>query len=37
MPNGYNGRILHVNLSTGKLEVEQPDEAFYRLYFGGSD
>ena len=36
MPNGYHGRILHVNLSTGKLDVEQPDEAFYRLYFGGS-
>jgi len=36
MPNGYHGRILHVNLTTGNLEVEQPDEAFYRLYFGGS-
>jgi aldehyde:ferredoxin oxidoreductase len=35
MPKGYHGRILHVDLSTGKLEVEQPDEAFYRLYFGG--
>src|SRR4030067_1036799 len=36
MPNGYHGRILHVNLSTGHFEVEQPDEAFYRLFFGGS-
>jgi aldehyde:ferredoxin oxidoreductase len=36
MPNGYHGRIVHVNLTTGKLEIEQPDEAFYRLYFGGS-
>jgi aldehyde:ferredoxin oxidoreductase len=36
MPNGYHGRILHVNLTTGSLEVEQPEEAFYRLYFGGS-
>ena len=36
MPNGYHGRILHVNLSTGELEVEQPEESFYRLYFGGS-
>lgn len=36
MPNGYHGRILHVNLTTGSLDIEQPDEAFYRLYFGGS-
>jgi aldehyde:ferredoxin oxidoreductase len=36
MPNGYHGRILHVNLNTGDLEIEQPDESFYRLYFGGS-
>jgi aldehyde:ferredoxin oxidoreductase len=36
MPNGYHGRILHVNLTTGSLDVELPDESFYRLYFGGS-
>jgi aldehyde:ferredoxin oxidoreductase len=36
MPNGYHGRILHVNLTTGDLVIEQPDEAFYRLYIGGS-
>src|SRR3990170_1370408 len=36
MPLGYHGRILHVDLSEGTLDVEQPDEAFYRLYMGGS-
>lgn len=36
MPNGYNGRILHVDLTKGALEVEEPNEAFYRKYLGGS-
>jgi aldehyde:ferredoxin oxidoreductase len=36
MPYGYNGKILHVDLTTGKLEVEEPGEAFYRQYMGGS-
>lgn len=36
MPLGYNGRILHVNLTTGKFLVEEPDELFYRRYIGGS-
>ena len=36
MPNGYAGRILHVNLTTGTTEIEQPSEAFYRKYMGGS-
>ena len=36
MPYGYHGKILHVDLTSGALEVEQPDEAFYRLYMGGS-
>ncbi|MCJ7687282.1 MAG: aldehyde ferredoxin oxidoreductase, partial [Desulfobacteraceae bacterium] len=36
MPYGYNGRILHVNLSTGRLEVEEPSEQWYRTYVGGS-
>ncbi len=36
MPFGYTGRILHVDLTTSKLEVETPDEAFYRKYMGGS-
>jgi aldehyde:ferredoxin oxidoreductase len=36
MPNGYAGRILHVDLTTETLTVESPDERFYRTYFGGS-
>jgi aldehyde:ferredoxin oxidoreductase len=36
MPFGYHGKILHVNLSKGEIEVEQPPEAFYRFYMGGS-
>jgi aldehyde:ferredoxin oxidoreductase len=36
MPNGYNGKILHVDLTRGKLETEEPQEAFYRKYLGGS-
>src|SRR5574338_1437988 len=36
MANGYNGKILHVDLTKGELTVEEPDEAFYRKYLGGS-
>jgi aldehyde:ferredoxin oxidoreductase len=36
MPNGYNGKILHVDLTQGTLTVEEPNEAFYRKYMGGS-
>lgn len=36
MPNGYNGKILHVDLTKGTFEVEEPNEAFYRKYLGGS-
>ncbi len=36
MPNGYTGNILHVNLNTGALTVENPPESFYRKYLGGS-
>jgi len=36
MPYGYNGKILHVDLTKGDLAVEEPDEAFYRKYLGGS-
>ena len=35
MPNGYNGRILRVNLSSGKLSTEEYPDSFYRQYFGG--
>ncbi len=36
MPTGYNGKILHVNLSSATLTVEAPSEKFYRKYMGGS-
>jgi len=36
MPNGYNGKILHVDLTKGEMTVEEPKEAFYRKYLGGS-
>jgi aldehyde:ferredoxin oxidoreductase len=36
MPYGFNGKILHVDLTKGELTVEEPDEAFYRKYLGGS-
>ena len=36
MPYGYHGKILHVDLTTGKMEVETPPESFYRKYMGGS-
>jgi aldehyde:ferredoxin oxidoreductase len=36
MPHGYNGKILHVDLTEGRLEVEEPGEDFFRKYLGGS-
>jgi len=36
MPYGYNGRILHVDLTNGKIKIEEPDPAFYRKHVGGS-
>ncbi|MFC1996285.1 aldehyde ferredoxin oxidoreductase family protein [Chloroflexota bacterium] len=36
MSNGYNGKILHVDLTNGKFQVEEPGEVFYRKYMGGS-
>ena len=36
MPYGYHGKILHVNLTSGELEIEQPPQEFYRFYMGGS-
>ena len=33
---GFTGKILHVNLTTHSLEVEEPTEQFYRDYMGGS-
>ena len=36
MPFGYIGKVLHVDLTRGKLEVETPPDSFYRTYMGGS-
>ncbi|MHB1134303.1 MAG: aldehyde ferredoxin oxidoreductase family protein [Chloroflexota bacterium] len=36
MPNGYNGKILRVNLSNGKISVDERDDLYYRTYFGGT-
>ncbi len=36
MASEFTGRILHVNLTTGTVEVESPPESFYRTYLGGS-
>jgi aldehyde:ferredoxin oxidoreductase len=36
MPHGYHGKVLHIDLSTGSFEIEQPPESFYRTYLGGS-
>ena len=35
-PGGYNGKILRVNLSENHVSAEEPDEKFYRRYFGGT-
>ncbi len=35
MPHGYNGKILHVDLSSLRVKVEEPGEVFYRTYLGG--
>ncbi len=36
MPYGYNGKVLHVDLSTASLTLEEPSDEFYRKYMGGS-
>jgi aldehyde:ferredoxin oxidoreductase len=36
MPGVTTGRILHVDLTAGSLEVENPPESFFRKYLGGS-
>jgi len=33
---GYTGKVLHVDLGSGSLTVEEPSEGFYRDYLGGS-
>jgi aldehyde:ferredoxin oxidoreductase len=33
---GFAGKILQVDLTTGRITIEQPSEEFYRTYWGGS-
>ena len=35
MTYGYNGNILHVDLSSKKHWIEKSSENFYRTYLGG--
>lgn len=32
---GYMGKFLYVNLSTGEIRIETPDESLYQDYIGG--
>ncbi|MCL5986561.1 MAG: aldehyde ferredoxin oxidoreductase family protein [Actinobacteria bacterium] len=36
MEYGYTGKILRINLSENKIELEKKDELFYRKYMGGA-
>ncbi|MEJ2056683.1 MAG: aldehyde ferredoxin oxidoreductase N-terminal domain-containing protein, partial [Desulfofustis sp.] len=36
MAFGYNGKILVVDLTSGTHEVREPEERWYRTYFGGT-
>lgn len=36
MAFGYTGKVLHVDLTNGRFEIETPDAGFYRKYMGGS-
>jgi len=35
MANGFNGKILRVDLSAKKIKVEEYPDGFYRTYYGG--
>jgi len=35
MPYGYTGNILHIDLNSKKHWIENPEENFYRTYWGG--
>lgn len=36
MAHGYNGKILVVDLTGGTHEIKEPDERWYRTYWGGT-
>jgi len=35
MPGGYMGKLLFVDLSTGEINIETPDDSLYRDFVGG--
>jgi aldehyde:ferredoxin oxidoreductase len=35
MSYGYNQKVLRVDLTNDSISTEEPDEKFYRMYFGG--
>ncbi len=35
MANGYNGKMLRVDLSRRAISVDEPEDRFYRCYLGG--
>jgi aldehyde:ferredoxin oxidoreductase len=35
MSYGFNQKVLRVDLTSGKISTEEPDDKFYRMYFGG--
>ncbi|MHB1005213.1 MAG: aldehyde ferredoxin oxidoreductase family protein [Chloroflexota bacterium] len=36
MPYGYHGKVLRVDLTAGKIDVETPDDSAYQRYVGGA-
>ena len=35
MSNGYAGKVLRVDLTSGRISTEEPGDLFYRRYLGG--
>jgi len=35
MPYGFNGKVLHVDLTNGETRIEEPSLSWYRTYMGG--
>jgi aldehyde:ferredoxin oxidoreductase len=36
MPFGFTGKVLKVDLTSKSINIDSPDESFYRRYLGGS-